>query len=210
MDRHSSLLLALVCGVPLLASCELFGLDDSTIEIDIPEYVIGPLTLPRDGLPAGTLPEGQSLARWVGTPPSPVDLVAAEPRLEKYTDTLDRIEIRKITYQVTENTLSADLQPLEIYFGPTDVPASLEDPAKDARLVKYGQTAVIAKGVTHPTAQTMTPGAGAVEQVAEIMSDLAFSSLAGAHVVVQGGQAVPSGQMKIKVGLSLTVFVKPY
>lgn len=204
-------------GVALLLSsvgCELYGLDDSELQINVPEQTVGPLEVPLEGLLEIEIPPGSPpVVRWLGPPPADLDLMdpdTGEPRLAKYKDKIRRIEIRRISYRVSENSLNRDLPPLEIYFAPAGRVAAGADPAEASSAVRYGQTGPILAGQSHSTRQVVTPDAGAVDPVAEIMTSLSFASIFGTHLTLKPGDVVPSGKMKIELGLQLTVYAEVF
>ncbi|MBM4320764.1 MAG: hypothetical protein FJ125_12625, partial [Deltaproteobacteria bacterium] len=89
MKKHDllPLLLAGLLGVP---GCELFGLDDAELEINVPRYTIDAVDVPLQSLPV-RVPEGKTVKQWLGAPPSPINLLDADPRLEKYQRAIRRL-----------------------------------------------------------------------------------------------------------------------
>lgn len=196
-----------------LPGCELFGLDDSELEINVPAFEMT-VDIPLQSVPA-EVPQGQTLEQWVGVPlkgapPLSVNLLEQDSRLEKYDDKIQRIVIREITYEIEENELTADLPPFELHFGPHGMSTNLDDPTTASGVVKYGQTDPIRAGETLTTAKRIEPLPGATDKVADLMSGLSFSSLAGSHLVLTSGSPIPSGKLTLTVSIQVTVFVRPY
>ncbi len=212
MRRALGLLPLALLAVSALPGCELFGLDDSEIEINVPEQTIGPFELPLSALeiPAGA--EGQ-VVRWVGPPGADVDLTSAEsgqPKLEKYRDRIKRIEIRRITYRISENTLDGDLPPLEVYFSPAGAVGLGQDPDTKDSAIRYGESTPITPGLVHSSAVAFEVEPGAKEATGDVMSTLSFATLFGTHLSLAAGSRVPSGKIKIEVGIQLTVFAEAF
>jgi len=214
MNLRALLLVCCVAAAATFVGCELYGLDDSEIQINVPEQVVGPVEVPLEGLLEVEIPAGSPpVTRWLGPPPADLDLMdpdSGEPKLAKYKDKVRRIEIRRISYRVSENSLNRDLPPLEIYFAPAGSVGLGADPAEASRAVRYGQTGTLKAGQTQSTRVAITPEAGATDKVADIMTTLSFASIFGTHLTLKAGDTVPSGKMKIEIGLQLTVFADVY
>ncbi len=208
MRRITFLAIALAGFV--IQGCELFGLDDATVEINVPEYTSDPVEIPLQAVVDIEIPQGESITKWIGPGPVDIDLISMEPRLEKYKDNIDGIEIRKIAYQITENTLDAEFPPLEFYFAEAGALGQTDDPAKSSQAVKYGQTGKITPGETHDQPVEIVPEDGAVEATSEIMASLAFSSIFGTHLTLDSNTQLPQGKLVIRFVFQLTVIAKAF
>ena len=159
---------------------------------------VGALTGALAGQPA----PAPGLTQDLALPPVAVDLNKSQPNIAKYANGhIVTLEINKIAVTPSNNTLTADLPALDIYFGPATA-KTVADGIKVATIppIKAGST----------TAVDATIDAAAMTQAGtKYLSTLAFSQIMDGKLVIATGGAVPGGKVDLKLDLGLHAVVTP-
>lgn len=113
-----------------------------------------------------------------------------------------QLRFDQIKYTVEENTLTTDLEAIEVAFGPLGV----TDPGVDEAIlvatlprIAAGQTASGAAEIHRENTQAAS----------KLVFDLDFATAAGTDVTVRAGEPTPGGTMRIKVEMVFTLTADP-
>ncbi len=127
---------------------------------------------------------------------SSINLAQQVPTLATFPGhSLLHVSISSITYQVSNNTLNVDVPSIAVYLAPGDV----TDPT-DSRAMLFGTVPVIKAGTTPMGAMQKAPNADAVLEMYTKNISTTFNVIASTTVVIAPGTPVPTGQLTVIVG----------
>lgn len=129
-------------------------------------------------------------------------LTTMTPELVQYKDKFKELRIEQLTYEVTDNTLDADIDAIEVSFGPLET----NDPS-DASAVLIATVDAIPAGsnaagdaeIHHENTRSAAPH----------VFGLDFAVIQGTEFQVPAGTQAPSGSMKMSVELFITLIADP-
>ena len=173
-------------NLPLNAS------ESTKITVDVGQ-LLGPLA----GVPA--VADG---SKDITTPPVPIDLRKSQPELAKYANGhIKTIEITAIQVTPTTNTLSGDLPPLDLYFGPSNA-TSLAQGVKVATIpaIVHGSTAAMSAAID---------AAGMKTAGTQYLATLGFTQAMKATFATKAGQPLPTGKVDLNLVLNIQAVVSP-
>ncbi len=132
-----------------------------------------------------------------------MELTALEPKLEDYRGSVDKIEIKRISYRVKTNTLNQDLGPIGIYFGELDKTEPGEGVAK------YGETGRIVAGVTSDDWIDVEEAAApdGTDAVSEYLTEFDFSNIMAIKKMYYNPAVEPAGEIEMDIQLELSFHV---
>ncbi len=120
------------------------------------------------------------------------------PELTDYNGLFKEMRIEQLTYTVTENSMTTDLEEVQLAFGPLGM-AALDDP--DAVLV--ASLPPIPAGFTgEGTGQTFPQNAAAASKH---VFDLDFGMVSGSEISVRKDEPLPEGKLKIDIAVTVTL-----
>lgn len=126
-----------------------------------------------------------------------------KPELADYAGKFKRIQISKITYEATNNDLTFDVPPLNLYIGPVGA----EKPT-DEGVIALATTPVVVKMTNGQLEATINEANR--DQISALIQSLQVSAVAQATPVVKKGeQFPPSGKVDLKVTIFVTLVANP-
>lgn len=129
---------------------------------------------------------------------TPVDLINEKPELQTIEDQpVINVTVDAITYAVVENTLNTDTPELKVYAAPSTVTKAGDPLARE-----IGTVPAILAGQTRTSTDVILSSAGRAT-LADFMGDFKtpFNIVVGSNLLVQQGDAVPSGRLVVKVSV---------
>lgn len=126
-----------------------------------------------------------------------------KPELADYAGKFKRIQITKITYAATNNSLTFDMPPLELFLGP--VGAEKPD---DQGVISMATMPVVTKGQNGTFDATINEANR--DQLSTLIQSLQVAAIAQATPVVKKGEMFPpSGKLDLKVTIYVTFVANP-
>ena len=213
MSRSTSLLLLSLTVVGLIA-CGWFGESIQEDDLDVTYTVDFDFDLPVDAnvlCPAGADCSAAAIPAPADRELSPIevnvdlDIVqeTGEPKLADYAGKFKRIQISRITYEATGNSLTFDVPPMTLYLGPVGAKKPTE-----MGVLELATTPTVAKGTNG--VQNATINEMNRDKLSALIQSLSVGAIAQATPVVKQGEPFPpSGKVDIKVTIYVTFVANP-
>ncbi len=135
-----------------------------------------------------------------------VDFLLTElsPELKPYKDQglFTQLRFDQIKYEILENTLTTDLEALDVAVGPLGT----KDPDAEAAVLIATLPRIEAGQLGTGEATILRENAAAASK---FIFDLDFASAAGTIITVRQGEPTPGGNLKIKIDMTFTLVADP-
>ena len=122
-----------------------------------------------------------------------MDLGKEAPELGSVTGSVD-INVDRINYTVTTNTLNVDVPPISLFLAP----AGVTDPA-DSRVMLFGTVPAVPAGQTASGQVQLSSTSGTVFKSFTRDLSMPFNFIAATTVTIASGAGVPSGRIVFSV-----------